>query len=97
LNYFQDPVQERISVSKRVKDIDLLPVPLLKEERNASTSASVTYPWIETIVDGPKDLVGDIPGCRAAEDHALSNQSEHKAVEACPFQGCHGREVPHSS
>jgi hypothetical protein len=24
LNYFQDPVQERISVSKRVKDIDLL-------------------------------------------------------------------------
>jgi hypothetical protein len=80
LNYFQDLVQERISVSKRVKDIDLLPVPLLKEERNASTSASVTYPWIETIVDGPKGLVGDIPGCRAAEDHALSNQSEHKVV-----------------
>ena len=49
----------------------------------------------EHLLAGPKDLVGDIPGCRAAEDHALSNQSEHKAVMgAYLIQGYHGREVP---
>jgi hypothetical protein len=37
-------------------------------------------PYDEYLPAGLQDLVGDVPGCRAAEDHAYSDESEHQAI-----------------